>query len=91
MLKRYCGYVRGTPRYSLLRDVFQVGVFYNQVLFGAIDRTTNTQSLKSAGAGGPALHLLLADQFQIDAYLALGWKTDGAADYALTLVLRQVF
>ncbi len=51
----------------------------------------NAESLKSAGAGGPALHLLLIDQFQIDAYLALGWKTDGAAEYAPSLVLRQVF
>ena len=78
-------------RYSLLRDVFKLGVFYNQVLFGAIDRTTNGESLESAGAGGPALHLLLADEFQIDVYLAVGWKTDGTADYGPSLVLRQVF
>src|SRR2546425_11078829 len=75
----------------LLRDVIKVGVFYDQVFFGAIDRMANVESLKSAGAGGPALHLLLADEFQIDAYLAFGWKTDGAADYAPSLVLRQVF
>jgi hypothetical protein len=78
-------------RYSFLRDVFKVGVFYNQVFFGAIDRTTNVESMKSAGAGGPALHLLLADEFQIDGYLAVGWKTDGTADYGPSLVLRQVF
>jgi hypothetical protein len=45
----------------------------------------------SAAAGGPALHLLLADQFQIDAYLAMGWKTDGAFDSAPAVVLRKVF
>ena len=78
-------------RYSLLRDVIKLGFFYDQVFFGAIDRTADVASLKSAGAGGPALHLLLADEFQIDAYLAFGWKTDGAADYAPSLVLRQVF
>jgi hypothetical protein len=78
-------------RYSLLRDVIKIGLFYDQVLFGAIDRTANTQSVKSAGAGGPALHLLLADEFQVDAYLALGWKTDGGAEYAPSLLLRQVF
>jgi hypothetical protein len=78
-------------RYSLSRDVIKLGFFYDQVLFGAIDRTTDAESLKSAGAGGPALHLLLADQFQIDVYVAVGWKTDGAADYAPSLVLRQVF
>ena len=78
-------------RYSLLRDVIKLGFFYDQVFFGAIDRTANVASLKSAGAGGPALHLLLADEFQIDLYVAVGWKTDGAADYAPSLVLRQVF
>jgi hypothetical protein len=74
-----------------LRDVIKLGAFYDQALFGAIDRTANVQSLKSAGAGGPALHLLLADEFQIDVYVALGWKTDGAVDHAPSLVLRQVF
>jgi hypothetical protein len=78
-------------RYSLLRDVFKVGLFYNQVLFGAIDRTAGTWSVKSAGAGGPALHFLVADEFQIDTYFGLGWKTDGSADFAPALVLRQVF
>ena len=78
-------------RYSLLRDVIKLGVFYDQVFFGALDRTADVESLKCAGAGGPALHLLLADEFQIDVYAAVGWKTDGAADYAPSLVLRQVF
>jgi hypothetical protein len=78
-------------RYSFWRDVIKLGVFYDQLVFGAIDRAANTQSLASAGAGGPALHLLLADQFQVDVYFALGWKTDGSADFASSLVLRQVF
>jgi hypothetical protein len=78
-------------RYSFLRDVLKLGVFYDQALFGAIDRTTNVESLKFAGAGGPALHLLLADEFQIDIYVAVGWKPDGSADFAPSLVLRQVF
>jgi len=78
-------------RYSLLRDAVKVGVFYDQVVFGSIDRSIGAESLKSAGAGGPALHLLLADEFQIDFYFALGWKPDGATDRAASLVLRQVF
>jgi hypothetical protein len=78
-------------RYSLLRDVFKVGLFYDQALFGALDRITGNESVNGAGAGGPALHLLLADQFQIDAYLAVAWKSVGTTDLASTLVLRQVF
>jgi hypothetical protein len=78
-------------RYSLLRDVFKVGLFYDQALFGALDRMTGIESVNCAGAGGPALHLLLADQFQIDAYLAMAWNSVGTTDLASTLMLRQVF
>jgi hypothetical protein len=78
-------------RYSLLRDIVKVGLFYNQVVFQALDRTLGTASVQSAGAGGPAVHLLLADEFQIDVYLALGWKTAGGVAFAPALVLRQVF
>ena len=68
-----------------------MGLFYDQVLFGAIDRIGGGWSARSAGAGGPAAHLLLADEFQIDVYLALGWKTDGTVEFAPALALRQVF
>ena len=78
-------------RYSLLRDVCKVGLFYDQAVFGSIDRAVGIASLKSAGAVGVGLHLLLADEFQADVYLALGWKTDGGTDFAPGLVLRQVF
>jgi hypothetical protein len=78
-------------RYSLLRDVFKVGLFYDQALFGALNRMTGSEWMNWAGAGGPALHLLLADQFQIDAYLAVAWNSVGTTDLASTLVLRQVF
>jgi len=78
-------------RNSLLRDVFKVGLFYDQALFGALDRITGKESVNGAGAGGPAVHLLLADQFQIDAYLAVGWKSVGTTDLASTLMVHQVF
>jgi hypothetical protein len=78
-------------RYSLLRDVIKLGLFYDQVLFGTLDRTADMESPRSAGAGGPAVHLLLADQFQIDAYLWVGWSTGGAGGYGFALVARQVY
>ena len=72
-------------------DELKVGLFYDQAVFGFIDRATGRSSIQTAGAGGPALHLLLADEFLIDLYVALGWKTDGRADFAPGLALRQVF
>ena len=71
--------------------MLKVGLFYDQAVFGALNHMTGNESVNGAGAGGPALHLLLADQFQIDAYLGLGWKSVGTADLASTLILRQVF
>src|SRR5205814_10427163 len=78
-------------RYSLLRDVLKIGLFYDQALFGALNRTTRTESVNAAGAGGPAVHLLLADQFQIDAYLGVARKSVGSTDLATTHTSRQVF
>ena len=78
-------------RYSLLRDVFKVGVFYDQIIYSGLDRTFGGSSPRTAGAGGPTLHLLLADQFQFDFQFAVGWKTEGATDYAAGFVLQQVF
>jgi hypothetical protein len=78
-------------RYSLLRDVLKIGLFYQQAVFGAIDRATDRESLGFAGAGGPGLHVLLADQFQLDAYFAVGWSPGGTVGYAGSLALRQVY
>jgi hypothetical protein len=78
-------------RYSLLRDVFKLGLFYQPGVFGAIDRATDRESLAFAGAGGPSLHVLVADQFQFDAYFAVGWSPGGAVGYAGSLALRQVY
>ncbi|MFL5430342.1 MAG: hypothetical protein ACJ79M_12070 [Myxococcales bacterium] len=78
-------------RYSLRRDTIKLGFFYDQLVFGSTDRKTSAESLQTAGAGGPAVHLLLADEFQIDFYFALGWKPDGSVDHSPSLVVRQVF
>jgi hypothetical protein len=79
-------------RYSLLRDIFKAGIFYNQALYGAVvDHGLGTWARASAGAGGLAVHLLIADEFQLDIYGALGWKTDGDVAFSPSLELRQVF
>ncbi len=78
-------------RYAILRDVLKAGIFYDQVIYGGIDRVAGTQSLKFAASGGLALHLLVADEFQCDFYFGVGVTTGGAVEYAPVLSLRQVF
>jgi hypothetical protein len=78
-------------RYAILRDVLKIGIFYDQVIYGGIDRVSGNQSLKFAASGGLALHLLIADEFQCDFYFGVGVTTGGAVEYAPVLSLRQVF
>ena len=79
-------------RYSLLRDVFRAGLFYGQAFYeSANDRAAGSWSPTTAGAGGPALHLLISDEFQLDLYAAIGWRVDGSTAFSPSLSLRQVF
>jgi len=78
-------------RYSIVRDLLKLGIFYDQVMYGAIDRVAGSQSLRFAASGGLALHLLMADEFQLDFYFGAGVTTAGAVEYAPSLSLRQVF
>jgi hypothetical protein len=79
-------------RYSLLRDIFKVGVFYAQAVYGAsVDRAAGTWAARAAGAGGPAIHLLFSGEFQLDLYAAAGWKQGGGFGFAPNMVLRQVY
>jgi hypothetical protein len=77
-------------RFSLIRDALKVGLFYDQVLYGALDRSGGPTVPATAGAGGPSVHLLLADEFELGAYLAFGWRPEGT-DFAATLAFAQVF
>ena len=79
-------------RYSFLRDVFRVGLFYGQAVYqSAIDRTTNDFNATTAGSAGPAMHFLISDEFQLDLYAAIGWRLDGSTGFSPSLSLRQVF
>jgi len=78
-------------RYAIVRDLLKLGIFYDQVMYGAIDRSAGTQSLRFAASGGLALHLLVADEFQCDFYFGAGVTTAGSVEYAPSLSLRQVF
>jgi hypothetical protein len=78
-------------RYSLLRDVFKIGLFHNLAAYGAIDRITEKDKLSYANAVGLGLHLLLIDEFQLDAWYGVGWNRAGAFDKGGALAIRQAF
>src|SRR5437763_1576364 len=78
-------------RYSLLRDVFKLGIFHNAVGYGAIDRVTNKDKLTGANAVGLGIHALLIDEFQLDAWFGVGWSTKKTFDQGAALAIRQAF
>ena len=78
-------------RYSLLRDVFKLGVFHNLVGYGAIDRIRQAESPALANAFGVGAHALLIDSFALDAYFGVGYATGAKFDRGAALSIRQAF
>jgi hypothetical protein len=78
-------------RYSLLRDVFKLGVFNNAVGYGALDEARATETPAFADAFGIGVHALLIDEFQLDAYFGWGYATGRRFDRGASLAIRQAF
>lgn len=78
-------------RYSLLRDVFKIGLFHNLAGYGAIDRATDAEKLTFANGLGLGAHALLIDEFQLDAWYGVGWSSTGRFDHGAALQIRQAF
>ncbi|MCA1826672.1 MAG: hypothetical protein ABR567_19370 [Myxococcales bacterium] len=78
-------------RFSLLRDVFKLGVFHNAVAYGAMDANRDTEKLAVADSFGVGVHALLIDEFQLDAYFGVGYATGHRFDRGAALSIRQAF
>jgi hypothetical protein len=81
-------------RWSLLRDLFKVGLWDNAAVYGAIDRTdlTNTVETRAfANAVGVGVHALFIDEFQLDLYWGVGFGRSGAFGNGLSLQLGQAY
>jgi len=78
-------------RFSLMRDVFKLGLFHNFAVYGAINRTTDVDRPALADAFGLGVHALLIDAFQLDAYFGAGFAGGGKTDRGAALVIRQAY
>jgi hypothetical protein len=78
-------------RYSLMRDVFKLGLFNHAAFYGEIDRTTNGETPALADVVGLGVHALLIDEFQLDAWFGFGWTQRGLFDKGAALAIRQAF
>jgi hypothetical protein len=78
-------------RYSIVRDLFKLGVFHNLVGYGRLDRGANTETFALADAFGLGLHALLLDEFQLDAYFGMGLASGGRSDRGASLNIHQAY
>ena len=78
-------------RLSLWRDVFKVGLFHDAVAYSRLDRTSGAEKLAAANSVGLGVHLLMIDEFQLDAGYGVGWASGGKFDSGGALAIRQAF
>jgi len=85
------GGVRTEFRYSLVRDIFKVGLFANAVAF-AEEQRDGTRAIPRFGAGvGPTAHLLIEGIFQLDMFLNFSVLSSGRFSTGLLVLLNKVF
>ncbi len=79
-------------RFSLTRDVLKIGLFNNASLV-AIHAVSGEPALASMviDAFGPGVHFLAQDMFQLDFYMAFGFRQPGLFGAAFTMVLQKAF
>ncbi|SEK65373.1 hypothetical protein SAMN05444354_1025 [Stigmatella aurantiaca] len=78
-------------RFSLVRDLYKVGLFTDMALFGERNRADGTSKPRLVGAVGPSVHLLLADTFQFDLYYSVGLARGGEIESGFSATLKQAF
>jgi hypothetical protein len=78
-------------RFSLARDLIKVSLFHDIALLAEPSRTDSSVSLQLANGFGPGVHFLITDLFQLDAYMAFGFRRRGEFGAAFSLVFEKAF
>jgi hypothetical protein len=78
-------------RFSISRDVVKLSFFHDLALFANPDRELGTAAAQLADAFGPGINLLLQDMFQLDMYMAFGFRRGPQFGAAFNLQLQKAF
>lgn len=78
-------------RYSLIRDVYKVGVFADSALFSEITADRRDDHARAVAGVGPSFHILIASSFQLDIFLAFGLADHVANEHGFGATLNQAF
>lgn len=78
-------------RFSVSRDEIKIGIFHDLAVFAVPLRTQGTYAVELANAFGPGVHLLVQDMFQLDMYMAFGFRRKAQFNAAFSMVLQKAF
>lgn len=78
-------------RFSIVRDAIKLGVFHDLAVFAVPLRSQGTYAVEAADAFGPSVHLLAQDMFQLDMYMAFGFRRRAEFNAAFSMVLQKAF
>lgn len=85
------GGVRAEFRYSLVRDIFKVGLFANGLAYGEEKRDTKEVIARFGAGVGPTAHVLIEGIFQLDLFLNFSVLSNGRFSTGLLVWLNKVF
>jgi hypothetical protein len=79
-------------RFSLVRDDIKIGVFHDLAVFAVPLRTQNgKQVVELANGFGPSLHFLAMDMFQLDLFMAFGFRRNANFNAAFSMQFQKAF
>jgi hypothetical protein len=78
-------------RVSLHRDILKLSASAGLGAGQLIERDTRTESLAFFASGGPGVHVLLLDNFQVDVYYSVGVPRQGDIGQQVTFSIIQAY
>ncbi len=78
-------------RFSISRDAIKVSLFHDLALFAVPLRDLGYVVPQLANAFGPGLHILMQDMFQLDMYVAFGFRRQAQFGAAFSMQFQKAF
>ncbi len=79
-------------RFSLVRDDIKIGIFHDLAVFAVPLRSQNgQQAIELADGFGPSLHFLAMDMFQLDLFMAFGFRRNANFSAAFSMQMQKAF
>ncbi len=79
-------------RFSLVRDDIKLGIFHDLAVFAVPLRSQNgKQAIELANGFGPGLHFLAGDMFQLDLFMAFGFRRGAHFNAAFSMQFQKAF